>query len=772
MLAGAEFHLLHTARSIRRAPAIALAVRARAVTMVDEYTYWMVSLPESGSLMSTVSLFRLSILGLSVVHCWRDNKMDSELDRLYPHEEMCQKAHVPLSMFGRRSFVPRPLSDATLILDDGEDDLDSEPSSMVFDSDSYSTRSETDGLDTPSTADLGGFKFYLDEGPVKGPNGPHLFRVNSRDDDEAEALNLSPLSLPKSTPCSVSPAQYATRQLDERKACEWSPNQVAEWMTQVGFEQTVVEKFLVHEICGSVLLDMNIDDLKEIDISTLGKQKRIMSSIRRLRDNCSISAAATPATGSRTSSRGLARAPRPEEARILVKGKKERRSRKGRMDDITPAESVSIVAIEQLLPEPHVCAKGETCAKWQRQQRKIQRIQADFAEEVQSPIEVKSTIGPSVVGSSDVLGPTTTSSITATLLDGISARDPQESVRQFLGFQHMHSPREPPSTPPRHVAKSERTHQNLLGLPRLTIPLAPRRDDSPERTPISALRHLNTPQAESRAALCNDPYHYGGVASPIDVYRLDTPASATDLPITAIPFVADPYHRETSQSVPPEMRYGNSRTFVGEPLHRSASATSFRRRRQPSFVPAIPPVHEAQTPITATATTTTTPRTSRNSEQSLTNHSGWMRKRTTTRLLRHEWQDKYFDLHDGKLETYQSGSRAQHLGTIHVDEYALHAYSSAAGSKLHAAFKKMAIGGSSSAFPSSSSFSAEPKFAFTLTPEKLPTSHTGIGGAGKKGHEKNRSHHFAVGSGSERVEWMRKLMLAKAAKKNDHTTMI
>lgn len=75
----------------------------------------------------------------------------------------------------------------------------------------------------------------------------------------------------------------------------------------------------------------------------------------------------------------------------------------------------------------------------------------------------------------------------------------------------------------------------------------------------------------------------------------------------------------------------------------------------------------------------------------------------------------------------------------------------ASGSKLHSAFKK-SIGAATK----------EPSFAFTLIPEDQKD---------KKLFEKSRSHHFAVNSGRDRVEWMRKLMLAKALKKNNATSI-
>src|SRR5271170_3019266 len=79
------------------------------------------------------------------------------------------------------------------------------------------------------------------------------------------------------------------------------------------------------------------------------------------------------------SSTGMARNPSQRRGRL---------NRQRSHDDIiSPAESVSIVAIEQLLPKPHKCSKGEDCPKWKKHQRKLQRLQQEFCVEqgVESP---------------------------------------------------------------------------------------------------------------------------------------------------------------------------------------------------------------------------------------------------------------------------------------------------------------------------------------------------------------------------------------------------
>lgn len=669
--------------------------------------------------------------------------MDNVLIEPYFPEKMSQSTFAHMSMFGRRSTVPRPLSEATMIFDtDDEEDLESSPSTLAYDS--QSTLSGQDELPTPpDTAGLGGFEFHFDHRPVKGPVGPHLFRPSSTD-SSGHILELSSFPIQKAEAKRVSSLPAAIAQLDETQVRDWSPRQVASWMADAGFENAVVEKFLVHDIYGSVLLDLQLEDLKEIEIDSFGNRKRIMSSIQHLRDSSTISTETRLQLSSlpEQSPLALSRAPRNSETHFVAPKKSKSRRRHHLRDDIiTPAESVSIIAIEQLLPEPHTCSKGENCAKWQKQQRKIERLKQDFAAEDVEQTETKSTVapstvGPSVAGSSDVLGPVAALPITAERLDTVQPRDPQENVRHFLDFQGRHRAKDHSPPPAPSALFAARSATKLQDLPKLCIPPAVDSSSSPDRTPISALRNPTRVQADLKAALRNDPYHYGGVASPVDVYRIDTPFSTTDLPVTALP--VDPCQRDVSQSVPPEMRFGadSASTIMAEPIQRSNS-TQPTRRRQPSFLPTITPVFETPPVVT--------------SEVDLANHAGWMRKRKTTRMLKHEWQDHYFNLNGNRLDMFHSERDPNLLDTIDVDEYEVHAYTAASGSKLKSAFTK-----------ATGAPAKEPGFAFTLIPEDQKD---------KKLFEKSRYHHFAVDSGKGRVEWMRKLMLAKAMKKNAATAI-
>lgn len=65
---------------------------------------------------------------------------------------------------------------------------------------------------------------------------------------------------------------------------EWNVDQVVEWARSKGWDEaSVVSKFREHEISGDVLLEMDINILKEIDIVAFGKRFQVTNGIKELR---------------------------------------------------------------------------------------------------------------------------------------------------------------------------------------------------------------------------------------------------------------------------------------------------------------------------------------------------------------------------------------------------------------------------------------------------------------------------------------------------------
>ncbi|KAL8743057.1 MAG: hypothetical protein Q9190_004544 [Brigantiaea leucoxantha] len=712
-------------------------------------------------------------------------------------------------LFPLRTSTSRPLSEATEMYDtEFEEDLsDVEDYSGRRSEDSFGKRSITtastyDELRTPASNEFNQFNFQLPDKPekldkpskleqqapsrpVEGPVGPHLFRI-SQDTSSQDVdfyLSMSPATSPQEY--IASPVRYpevVKHSMPEEPPMSsvplvaWTPRQVAEWMNGFGFERSIVEKFRMHDISGAILKDLQFGDLKELGVLSFGQRHRLWNEIRTLRGNV-LSVPDTPTEDRRSSPRlGRQQSVReqlsnecsnpatPEGEQINSPAFGQRLARRARRADdvISPGESASIVAIEQLLPKPHSCSKGENCSKWRKQQRKFAQIAKEFPLELEqlrgaeySPSEVavrpNSEAVPSVVASSDLLGPghRPPLRLDEDVLRVVKSRDPQENVRQFLSFQHMEKPVEEkhPDSPPYEMFPplSPRRNDNLSKLPRLTIPSAPQQETfSPSRT---AIRQQTTPVT---AMQVNDRNYAH------DIYRFASPASEMDVPLTAIPL--GPVARDESQSVPPDMRFGAAaaisrsgsrvehrrppfvpivRPQTAAPIQRSKSVNS--HRRQPSF--AMAPVEEhILSPIDASGEVTPT------TLQDV-NHAGWMKKRKT-KMLRHEWHENHFRLNGTRLAMHRDSKDLEALESLDVDEYAV-ACSSLASNKLGSAFKSLKISGKKK--------DADPAaFSFQLVPaverKGLLSAATG------------KTHHFAVKTRDERIDWMRELMLAKALK--------
>jgi SAM domain (Sterile alpha motif) len=566
-------------------------------------------------------------------HSWPNILREMEATDTFtslPSIEIMQKGS---NLFlGRRSLAPRPLSAATEFEDFGDEEYDSETSASSMQSlkqDCQSSLSSPDGPRTPQSNGLGSFDFYFDD---KSVTGPHLFCPSP---EPMSKLNMvDGMALPKTlTARPFSSLNRAEAELDESQVRDWTPAQVANWISDAGFDSSVVEKFLTHDVSGTVLLDLQFEDLKELEITSYGNRHRVMSSIWHLRNSSMISLEEPITTSPATSGRGQ-----------------------------------------------------------REQQKKIVRLEEEFATNTE----------PSIFSSSDSLSPTRPL-LSPKALEEVKPRNTQEFVQQFLDFQHVHSSASDPSPPP---AGSISMLSQLYSLLAPTIP-------------------------------------HRGVTSPADIYRVGTPSSATDIPVTSMS--EDLFNHDVSQLVPPEMGYCSKLTtaLTSETIQRRYS-TSSRRHGRPAFTLSIAPVSEAPSP---SPTFRPEPPVERYKPEDV-QRAGWMRKRRTTRLLRHEWEDYYFHLKGTKLEMHadETGTETDKaLEVINVDKFAIVCSSMASSSKLSAAFKRSILG-------SGKGSTTDQAFAFSLIPE----------GDKAKNAFTQKAHHFSVKTRGERMKWMRDLMLARA----------
>jgi len=722
---------------------------------------------------------------------------------------------------------------------------------------------------SPNANEFQGFNFDLPAKlAVEGPRGPHLFRssVDSTisEQEEQYTLAMSPMT-PR--PSSIQMAAYdaprvpeiparhrhlssltdAVESLNLSEVTLWTPRQVARWMYDAGFEPSIVEKFEENDISGAILTTLKFEDLRELDIPSFGQRTKVWNEIHVLRGSASntpkpttpIEEVASPCVEVRPEFRRPSRHRSSRRDKSIDCASEEepkrrkssrRRHRKRSPDDIiTPLESVSIVGIEQLMPKPHKCAKGENCSKWRKQQRLIEQFKqehplsqecgsiwvagdpgnpatAESLAEVTRPTSNRpaSEAVPSVVASSDVLGPNTVPAfrhLEEASLRNVQSRDPQENVKQFIKFQHIDpqqaawSTEEPPTPPyemfpdlqtpytgsaqtpytsqPSHgqaPPTSQSPHTGLRGLPKLAIP-PPRPAPPPRAASTNTFSPYRMERVEAMSPdLRNNPQ------SPSAFYRFGTPFSEMDIPVTAVPL--GPIAREVSQSVPPNMSY---RTGPSAPQRTQSRASA----RRPSF-PAMPRLDEnistappSQGRFKSNQTQPPNPAhyqhtnsypwspvnnpSERNADDVA--HAGYMKKRKT-RMLRHEWHEHHFTLKGTRLTMHKDARALEALEYIDVDDYAIACSSLASGSKLNAAFKAMNIS------RGNKDKKDEAAFAFQLIPapidkavrlRKRESAMVANGlSEGKDAGAKCKTHYFAVKSRDERIDWMRELMLAKA----------
>lgn len=734
---------------------------------------------------------------------------------------------------------------------------------------------------TPASTGLTAFDFHIDEKPVAvaGPVGPHLFRSSADFSDVKSSLEVDlllqnppssattplyhsvsklrpdrrdtpvPNNLVKQEPQPQQRANIphkAVSEVEEAEIANWTPDDVVRWMQSEGFDDSVVEKFFINDISGSILLELQAEDLKELDIQSFGKRHRLMNSIRQLRNSFAAStsdfqpeiqqvrrpsmepreSSSTPqtiASDPGTDCSGSSATDEESQDTKEPKQRHRRRRRRRNTDDIVPADSVSIVAIEQILPKIHKCSKGEECRKWQKQQAKIARLTRDIPIEslrglptivigdpgnpTTAPALMKSptsAMTPSVVASSDVFGHNQAPGLRLSedKLNEVQPRDAQENVRNFLNFQRLSRlrPANDSTTPPIEVfpqtdadstsptKMNDTLTENLRQLPKLTIPSTHASVGSSNLSPNLSGQRTITPSAGQKKPFVQylttnvgPEAAYGSILSPSEFYRQDphyeqsTPFSEVDVPVTAIP--VGPIERACSQSVPPDMRFGSHvrNNNMADPILRPASTKPENHYRKVTFQTApgfraLGRLDEGRTlrPIETIEDLERTPRAAhcrvnpfnpRGQHANDITHSGWMKKRKT-RLLRHDWEDHHFTLKGTQLAMFPD-EEASHrdskaLEYIDVDDYAVACSSFASNSKLTAAFKKTVLKRKESAQGGAA-------FAFSLIPATTP------GGTVPERKSlftnSGKSHHFAVKTREERIDWMRELMLAKALKR-------
>lgn len=412
------------------------------------------------------------------------------------------------------------------------------------------------------------------------------------------------------------PFQFTDEELDTSTLPDWTPEMVAQRMLNAGVELGAAERFVENDINGAILITLKFEDLKELGIPSFGVRTQVWDEIHKMR-NLQQPEPMPETPIEDEPDKKVERELRRHESNA---GARKQKPRVKVNDVISPLESVSIVGIEQVLPKPHNCSKGEKCAKWKRNQRLMEAFKKDHpfindngiimvAGDPGNPETAGAIIPsddsfrpvsdavPSVVASSDVMGPGSLPPLQylqEAALRNLQARDPQENVRQFLDFQrpHLNASSEVPPTPPFEITpqgNQKTPHAGLRSLPKLAIPSQPA-VAATRRDPQSAQARSARPTSQVIPSFRElSPSSDEGTPTPTAPYRFGTPFSEMDVPITITEL--PPVSRDFSQSVPPDMNY----------RHNPAPPRSMSRNttRRPSF-PVMPALDENSivTPIT------------------------------------------------------------------------------------------------------------------------------------------------------------------------------
>ena len=137
---------------------------------------------------------------------------------------------------------------------------------------------------------------------TQGPLGPHLFYTGTDADKDLTydtILQMSPLyprervlsspagrrrhKAPRPFPTSPSQVDNSVPKSEDSYVYNWSTQQVTLWLRHVGIDESTIDKFKYHDISGPVLLDLDFDDLKQLDMSSFGKRHRVWTAIEELR---------------------------------------------------------------------------------------------------------------------------------------------------------------------------------------------------------------------------------------------------------------------------------------------------------------------------------------------------------------------------------------------------------------------------------------------------------------------------------------------------------
>ncbi|KAF7725243.1 polar growth protein [Apophysomyces ossiformis] len=137
----------------------------------------------------------------------------------------------------------------------------SNPSNRTFDRSSFTLEEQIDQAITKAQL------MSTTDSSINIPTPPSSQRGIDHNNDNARRTPHTSLS---------------TSETSDDRPEEWSTDRVAIWLQSVGLGM-VADNFVEQEITGDVLLDLTIDSLKELGISTYGKRYKVITAINKLK---------------------------------------------------------------------------------------------------------------------------------------------------------------------------------------------------------------------------------------------------------------------------------------------------------------------------------------------------------------------------------------------------------------------------------------------------------------------------------------------------------
>lgn len=405
-----------------------------------------------------------------------------------------------------------------------------------------------------------------------------------------------PLSL-ESNPRPLTAINTSVGKFEDADIRNWSSQEVAEWMFNVGFENSVISKFALHDISGAVLLDLKFEDLRDLDIASFGKRRQLWKEIMGLRyeggyslNDELFSDIERQCNPNKNSLKRTASERNRQKAgfhrRSISQGSGTHKTSCSMEPDPTPTGDT----VDDIIPRPHRCSKGRKCTKYQQQKDIIDQVDKRHgpntppSETIQEfgelrPISLrpfsedgKSTTegaGPDRTRAASAPNPPESHHSTPARSDGAHEQPP--ATREMVTSQvdspvskastsvetrRPKGPLQPPAKPSKNNT-ARLSHpprgSSLHALPRLSIPaqsnIVP---ESPQlsgnrsaRSPSPPFRNLNasTPNLLPSSSFSN-PSHTGyrrrspstekpSRKSPSPHHVLRSPASESDIPTTS-----------------------------------------------------------------------------------------------------------------------------------------------------------------------------------------------------------------------------------------------